>query len=88
MEELGKIYYGYEHSFGPEIPSYTFSHGFSPPRIFRLGGKDKNVRYPGRFDPNRPEANRPPMMDGPPGEMGRGQPMYRVKGDSLFLLQH
>jgi len=39
----------------------------------RLGGKDKNIRYPGRYDPNRPEMNRPPGMDGPPGHMmGRG----------------
>eukprot|EP00934_Nitzschia_sp_Nitz4_P006459 Nitzschia sp. Nitz4//scaffold4_size323378//89118//93846//NITZ4_000641-RA/size323378-augustus-gene-0.9-mRNA-1//1//CDS//3329553342//6449//frame0 len=38
----------------------------------RLGGKDKNIRAPGRYDPNRPpEHQRPPpshMMDhGPPG---------------------
>lgn len=41
----------------------------------RLGGKGKNITYPGRFDPNRPEANRPPPamgMGGPPMGMGRG----------------
>mmetsp|Transcript_6936 Transcript_6936/g.19753 ORF Transcript_6936/g.19753 Transcript_6936/m.19753 type:complete len:313 (+) Transcript_6936:188-1126(+) len=38
----------------------------------RLGGKDKNVRTPGRYDPSRPEV-RPPPSDGPPGGMGRGQ---------------
>ena len=32
----------------------------------RLGGKDKNVSTPGRFDPSRPEASRPV------GGMGRG----------------
>jgi len=47
----------------------------------RLGGKTKNVKTPGRFDPSRPEANRPippPMSDGPSGGMGRGQgpPIY------------
>mmetsp|Transcript_2281 Transcript_2281/g.4219 ORF Transcript_2281/g.4219 Transcript_2281/m.4219 type:complete len:343 (+) Transcript_2281:153-1181(+) len=49
----------------------------------RLGGKDKNITAPGRFDPNRPEivSSRPPpppvMMDAPPGPppmgMGRGR---------------
>lgn len=45
---------------------------------FSLGGKDKNVKVPGRFDPNRPGM--PPsnmMMDGPGGVgmgMGRGAP--------------
>jgi U1 small nuclear ribonucleoprotein len=42
---------------------------------FRLGGKDKNVRRPGRFDPSRVDISRSvaPVMDGPPGGMGRGQ---------------
>lgn len=47
--------------------------------LFRLGGKEKNIRTPGRFDPNRPESRPPPMADGPPDGMGRGQgppPMY------------
>lgn len=40
----------------------------------RLGGKDKNIMSPGRYDPNRPPEQRlPPMMDGPPGGIGRGQ---------------
>jgi U1 small nuclear ribonucleoprotein 70kDa len=45
--------------------------------LYRLGGKDQNVTFPGRFDPSRPDANRPPppmMMDGPPPPgMGRGR---------------
>lgn len=36
----------------------------------RLGDKDKNVTFPGRFDPSRPEPSRPPM--GPSGGIGRG----------------
>ena len=48
----------------------------------RLGGKDQNIKFPGRFDPNRPPDSRslppPPMggmmMDGPPPMgMGRGR---------------
>lgn len=47
----------------------------------RLGGRDKNVTMPGRFDPNRLRPppmtmmdGGPPMMDGPPPMgMGRGQ---------------
>ena len=51
----------------------------------RLGGKDKNVTFPGRFDPSRPEASRPPPMGlGPPGPMGRGRgvppPSYGYEG--------
>ena len=41
---------------------------------YRLGGKDKNVMTPGRFDPNRTREQRPPpIMDSPPMGMGRGQ---------------
>jgi len=41
----------------------------------RLGGKDKNVKRPGRFDPSRDSSRSlPPMIDAPQGGMGRGQP--------------
>mmetsp|Transcript_16343 Transcript_16343/g.22775 ORF Transcript_16343/g.22775 Transcript_16343/m.22775 type:complete len:374 (-) Transcript_16343:450-1571(-) len=41
----------------------------------RLGAKEKNSTAPGRFDPTRPEAARPPPMPmgGPPMGMGRGR---------------
>lgn len=58
-----------------ETVSFNFFHRF----WYRLGGKDQNVTAPGRFDPSRPDLSRgvAPMMDGPPGGMGRGQPpMY------------
>mmetsp|Transcript_57734 Transcript_57734/g.172300 ORF Transcript_57734/g.172300 Transcript_57734/m.172300 type:complete len:492 (-) Transcript_57734:773-2248(-) len=44
----------------------------------RLGGKDKNVIRPGRYDPSKPDAHRPPMGGGPGGPgghpMGMGGP--------------
>jgi len=56
--------------------SYIFYFCYTTRNLksYRLGGKDKNYTYPGRFDPSRPEANRPmpPMMGGGPPGMGRG----------------
>ncbi|KAG7371482.1 RNP-1 like RNA-binding protein [Nitzschia inconspicua] len=46
----------------------------------RIGGKDKNVTIPGRYDPSRPELSRPlPMAPPPPpimmdGPVGGGPP--------------
>jgi len=40
----------------------------------RLGGKDKNIFYPGRFDPSKPTGPPPNMM--PPMGPGGGPPGY------------
>lgn len=43
----------------------------------RLGGKEKNITTPGRFDPSKPQVSRPPPM-------GDGPPMDRYGGDGGY----